>query len=71
MQNERRLDGSSQAKATLWLAQGAGAGMDSPFMEAITTSLAQRGWQVVRFEFPYMQRQRSTGKKVPLSLIHI
>jgi len=65
MQNERRLDGSSQAKATLLLAHGAGAGMDSPFMEAITTSLAQRGWRVVRFEFPYMQRQRSTGKKAP------
>ena len=39
--------------------------MDSPFMETIAASLADRGWRVVRFEFPYMQRLRSTGKKSP------
>jgi predicted alpha/beta-hydrolase family hydrolase len=37
--------------------------MDSPFMAAIAAGLAQLGWRVVRFEFPYMARQRSTGRR--------
>ncbi len=32
--------------------------MDSPFMAAIAGGLAEAGWRVVRFEFPYMARQR-------------
>jgi uncharacterized protein len=32
--------------------------MDSPFMAAIACGLAESGWRVVRFEFPYMARQR-------------
>ena len=37
--------------------------MDSPFLAAIAAGLAGRGWRVVRFEFPYMARQRSTGRR--------
>jgi predicted alpha/beta-hydrolase family hydrolase len=37
--------------------------MDSPFMAAIAGGLVERGWRVVRFEFPYMARQRLTGRK--------
>lgn len=37
--------------------------MDSPFMAAIATGLAARGWRVVRFEFPYMARQRLSGRQ--------
>lgn len=37
--------------------------MDSPFMAAIASGLADRGWRVVRFAFPYMARQRLTGRK--------
>ena len=37
--------------------------MDSPFMQAIAKGLAERGWRVVRFEFPYMARSRLTGRK--------
>ncbi len=37
--------------------------MDSPFMAAIAGGLAQRGWRVVRFEFPYMARMRETGRR--------
>ena len=48
------IDGSAEAKATLVLAHGAGAPMDSPFMAAIACGLGQRGWRVVRFECPYM-----------------
>ncbi len=59
----RLIDGPATAPATLVLAHGAGAPMDSPFMAAIASGLAERGWRVVRFEFPYMARARETGRK--------
>ncbi len=59
----RLIDGPDPAPATVLLAHGAGAPMDSPFMAAIAGGLAQRGWRVVRFEFPSMARQRSTGRR--------
>jgi predicted alpha/beta-hydrolase family hydrolase len=37
--------------------------MDSPFLAAIAIGLAQRGWRVVRFEFPFMARQRLLGRR--------
>lgn len=57
------IDGPSSAPASLLLAHGAGAPMDSPFMAAIATGLAERGWRVVRFEFPYMAHMRLTGQR--------
>jgi uncharacterized protein len=54
----RLIDGPTEAPATVLLAHGAGAPMDSPFMAAIASGLAESGWRVVRFEFPYMARQR-------------
>lgn len=56
------IDGPADAPLRLLLAHGAGAPMDSPFMAAVATGLAQRGWQVLRFEFPYMARRRLTGR---------
>ena len=56
------IDGPAKAKLTLVLAHGAGAAMDSPFMAAIAKGVAAEGVKVVRFEFPYMQRRRATGK---------
>ena len=53
------------ATATLLLAHGAGAAMDSPFMNQIATLLAERGIEVLRFEFPYMMSRRETGKRRP------
>lgn len=58
----RLIDGPQGATATVLLAHGAGAAMDSPFMTAIATGLAARGWRVVRFEFPYMARRRLCGR---------
>ena len=55
------MDGSHDAPLRLLLAHGAGAPMDSPFMASIASELAQRGWQVLRFEFPYMAKRRLTG----------
>ncbi len=60
---ERLIDGPADAPASLLLAHGAGAPMDSPFMAAIATGLAERGWQVVRFEFPYMAQSRLSGQR--------
>jgi predicted alpha/beta-hydrolase family hydrolase len=62
---QSRLDGPSDASRTAVLAQGAGAGMDSPFMSFFAKGLAGRGFQVVRFEFPYMAGYHKTGKNKP------
>ena len=43
---------------TIILAHGAGAGMDSPFMQEMAEALAAGSLRVVRFEFPYMQESR-------------
>ncbi|MEB3170081.1 MAG: alpha/beta family hydrolase [Synechococcaceae cyanobacterium] len=59
----RLIDGPATAPATVLLAHGAGAPMDSPFLETIAKGLAARGWRVVRFEFPYMARQRQQGRR--------
>jgi uncharacterized protein len=50
------------AALTLVLAHGAGAPMDSPFMDTIAEGVAKGGIRVARFEFPYMRRRRETGK---------
>lgn len=58
-------DGPGDAPLTLVLAHGAGAPMDSDWMNSITAKIAARGFGVVRFEFPYMAERRETGKKRP------
>ena len=58
-------DGPDDASTTLLLAHGAGAAMDSAFMNTITALLAQRGLRVARFEFAYMAARRQGGKKRP------
>ncbi|MCC9626021.1 alpha/beta hydrolase [Thalassospira sp. MA62] len=57
------FDGPQDAPATLVLAHGAGAPMDSPFMNDMATALADRDMRVARFEFPYMAKRRIDGKK--------
>ena len=59
------VDGPDCAPATLILAHGAGAGMDTEFMNAFAAGLADQGLRVVRFEFPYMAERRQTGKRRP------
>jgi len=49
----------------LVLAHGAGAGMDSEWMQRVTDLLVARGVGVVRFEFPYMQQRRAEGTRRP------
>jgi predicted alpha/beta-hydrolase family hydrolase len=63
LETPRLVDGPDTAPATVLLAHGAGAPMDSPFMAAMASGLAAQGWRVVRFEFAYMARQRLSGRK--------
>lgn len=60
-----RTDGPASAHWTVALAHGAGAPMDTPFMEFFAEGLAEKGIRTVRFEFPYMARRRTTGKGGP------
>lgn len=46
-------------------AHGAGAGMDSEFMERVAKGLAASGVRVYRFDFPYMQLRKQLGSKRP------
>ncbi|OAI45766.1 alpha/beta hydrolase [Planctomycetaceae bacterium SCGC AG-212-F19] len=57
------FDGPKTASRTIVLAHGAGTGMDSPFLNAFATGLADRSLRVARFEFPYMAAARQTGKR--------
>ena len=49
----------------LLLAHGAGAPMDSEFMNLLAARLVAEGISVARFEFPYMQRRRAEGGRRP------
>ncbi|MFJ4145352.1 alpha/beta family hydrolase [Pseudomonas sp. NPDC089734] len=50
---------------TLILAHGAGAPMDSDFMNDMAEDLALCGVNVLRFEFPYMTQRRLKGSRRP------
>jgi uncharacterized protein len=52
-----------QEKCALILAHGAGAGMNSPFMETFQEKLAELGIRVTEFNFSY----KEAGKKAPSS----
>lgn len=58
-------DGPENGEATLILAHGAGAAMDSEFMNFVSSAIAAEGIRVLRFEFPYMAQRRATGKARP------
>ena len=53
------------AVATLLLAHGAGAAMDSTFMNKLAAALASQGIAAARFEFAYMAGRRTGGPKKP------
>jgi predicted alpha/beta-hydrolase family hydrolase len=58
-------NGPASAERTILLAHGAGAGMDTPFMNRFADALAEHGFRVGRFEFPYMAARRKTLKRRP------
>ncbi len=55
------VEGPGDAECSVVFAHGAGAAMDSPFMNVFAQGLAAAGFRVVRFEFPYMARLRASG----------
>jgi predicted alpha/beta-hydrolase family hydrolase len=61
---DTRINGAA-GSAQFIFAHGAGAPMDSPFMEVIAGAIASKGIDVLRFEFPYMYERRLSGKKRP------
>ncbi len=60
-----RWNRADENAPVLILAHGAGAGMDSEFMDKMAGLLCAKGVSVVRFEFDYMQMIRETGKRRP------
>ncbi|MCL1088429.1 dienelactone hydrolase family protein [Shewanella profunda] len=58
------LEGEPSATLILF-AHGAGANMDSDFMQAMSAGLVAKGFQVMRFNFPYMQANVVDGKRRP------
>lgn len=57
------FDGPDGAPITLVLAHGAGAPMNSTFMNVVARGVAQGGFRVARFEFPYMRARREGGTR--------
>lgn len=58
-------DGPPDGAPAVLLAHGAGGGMEAPLLQAMAEGLAGAGCRVRRFEFPYMQRARATGRRRP------
>ncbi|MBM5461151.1 alpha/beta hydrolase [Pseudomonas sp. P66] len=63
--NAPQNQGDGSHSGCLILAHGAGAPMDSEFMEEMAQRLAAQGLGVLRFEFPYMAQRRLDGGKRP------
>ncbi|MDP5210046.1 alpha/beta fold hydrolase [Microbulbifer sp. 2205BS26-8] len=52
-------------RARFLCAHGAGAPMDSRFMQVLAQGLCALGIEVIRFEFPYMAQRRTGGSRRP------
>lgn len=58
--------GPADAAARIVLAHGAGAPMDTPFMNGFAKAFSEHGFQTIRFEFAYMASRRTgEGRKPP------
>jgi predicted alpha/beta-hydrolase family hydrolase len=62
---ELYFNGPPAAPVTLALAHGAGAPMDTPFMNFFAEALAESGLRMARFEFAYMAARRQDGRRRP------
>lgn len=66
MTSEFQITGpAGREQASLLLAHGAGAPMDSDFMTLLADRLARQSIRVLRFEFPYMAERRQGGSRRP------
>jgi predicted alpha/beta-hydrolase family hydrolase len=57
------FDGPDGAALTVVLAHGAGAPMNTPFLNTVARGLAADRVRVARFEFPYMRARKETGRR--------
>lgn len=57
------LNGPTRADTVVILAHGAGAAMDTPFMNFFAEGLAKHKYRIARFEFPYMAARRTSDKR--------
>ena len=62
--NDVLIDGD-KGKPLFIFAHGAGADMKHDFMVTVAKGLAERGIQVIRFNFPYMIKRCEDGKRRP------
>ena len=58
--------GAPGVDATCIVAHGAGAGQRSPFMVSFAEALADFGFDVVTFNFPYTEQQRRLPDRAPV-----
>ncbi len=61
----RLINTVDNAKAQVIFAHGAGADMHHDFMEKITRGLNNAGINVLRFNFPFMDKRIELGKRYP------
>jgi predicted alpha/beta-hydrolase family hydrolase len=59
-------DPTKSRRSCLVLAHGAGAGQQHPFMVTCARGLAERGIDVVTFDFPYVAQKRRVPDKAPV-----
>eukprot|EP00919_Chromeraceae_sp_WS-2016_P034388 GHVR01081411.1.p1 GENE.GHVR01081411.1~~GHVR01081411.1.p1 ORF type:complete len:211 (+),score=18.81 GHVR01081411.1:390-1022(+) len=59
------LQKATDAKANVIFAHGAGADKNSDFLNIISEKLVVRGVNVLRFNFPYMDKRAEDGKRRP------
>lgn len=57
------FDGPEGAAKTVVLAHGAGAPMNTAWMNTVARGIAGDDFRVARFEFPYMRARRETGRR--------
>jgi predicted alpha/beta-hydrolase family hydrolase len=61
-----RFDRAARPRSSaILLAHGAGLDMESPWMSAMASALVERGFDVLRFRYPYMQRAVGAGHPIP------
>jgi predicted alpha/beta-hydrolase family hydrolase len=65
MSTKLLVAGPQSAPTHYLFSHGAGAGIETPFMQAVATLLTERGVASFRFEFSYMAARRETGVKRP------
>lgn len=59
------ITGQSDTALRFLCAHGAGAGMETAFLQAVANLLAERGIATYRFEFAYMAGRRTGGSRRP------